>query len=127
MLRNGWRCATCRGRSSEADRARAILLTLEGRRAGEVAAALGVHVSTVHNWRGYFAYGRVAGLRRKAAQGSPQYPPDGLAPPDQLRAIDVRVRELLRDRDRCLQEVLLPRLAEVLSPPNASGRFAAAV
>src|SRR4051795_2345077 len=26
---------------------------------------------------------RVAGLRRKAAQGSPQYPPDGLAPTDQ--------------------------------------------
>jgi polyphosphate kinase len=55
---------------------------------------------------------RVAGLRRKTAQGSPQYPPDGLAPADQLRAIDARVRELLRDRDRCLQEDLLPRLAE---------------
>ena len=54
---------------SEADRARAILLTLEGRRAGEVAAALGVHVSTVHNWRGYFAYGRVAGVRRRTAPG----------------------------------------------------------
>jgi len=30
----------------EADRARAILLTLEGRRAGEIAAVLGVHIST---------------------------------------------------------------------------------
>src|SRR3954452_21817575 len=40
----------------EADRARAILLTLEGRRAGEIAAVLGVHVSTVRNWRGYFAH-----------------------------------------------------------------------
>src|SRR3954468_1604706 len=39
----------------EADRARAILLTLEGRRAGEIAAVLGVHISTVRNWRGYFA------------------------------------------------------------------------
>ena len=29
----------------EADRARAILLTLEGRRAGEIAAVLGVHIS----------------------------------------------------------------------------------
>jgi polyphosphate kinase len=55
---------------------------------------------------------RVAGLRRKAAQGSPQYPPDGLAPADQLRAIELRVRELVRDRERCLQEELLPRLAE---------------
>src|SRR4051794_41896450 len=47
----------------EADRARAILLTLEGQRAKEIAAALGVYVSTVHNWRGYFAHGGVAGGR----------------------------------------------------------------
>jgi transposase len=53
----------------EADRARAILLTLEGRRAGEIAAVLGVHVSTVRNWRGYFAYGGVAGLRRRPRPG----------------------------------------------------------
>ena len=49
----------------EADRARAILLTLEGRRAGEIAVALGVHVSTVRNWRGYFAHGGAAALRRR--------------------------------------------------------------
>ena len=53
----------------EADRARAILLTLEGRRAEEIAAVLGVHISTVHNWRGYFAHGGVAGLRRRTASG----------------------------------------------------------
>jgi transposase len=53
----------------EADRARAILLTLEGRRAGDIAATLGVHVSTVRNWRGYFAHGGVAGLRRRTAPG----------------------------------------------------------
>jgi transposase len=53
----------------EADRARAILLTLEGRRAGEIAAILGVHVSTVRNWRGYFAHGGVAGLRRRQRPG----------------------------------------------------------
>jgi hypothetical protein len=45
----------------EADRARAILLTQSGRRAGEIAAVLGVHISTVRNWRGYFTYGGVAG------------------------------------------------------------------
>src|SRR3954452_19168001 len=50
--------ATLRGLSKsehrgEADRARAILLTLEGRRAEDIAATLGVHVSTVRNWRGY--------------------------------------------------------------------------
>jgi transposase len=53
----------------EADRARAILLTLEGRRAGEIAAVLGVHISTVRNWRGYFAQGGVAGLRRRPRPG----------------------------------------------------------
>src|SRR3954453_21755687 len=45
------------------------LLTLEGRRAGEIAAVLGVHVSTVRNWRGYFAHGGVAGLRRRHRPG----------------------------------------------------------
>src|SRR4051794_41935654 len=55
----------------EADRARAILLTLEGRRAAEIAAILGVHISTVRNWRGYFAHGRVAGVRRRQRTGQP--------------------------------------------------------
>src|ERR671926_892620 len=53
----------------EADRARAILLTLEGRRAEDIAAVLGVHISTVRNWRGYFAHGGVAGLRRRPRPG----------------------------------------------------------
>src|ERR687886_2659042 len=53
----------------EADRARAILLTLEGRRAEDIAAVLGVHISTVRNWRGYFAHGGVAGLRRRQRPG----------------------------------------------------------
>src|SRR5919112_2650412 len=53
----------------EADRARAILLTLEGRRAEEIAAVLGVHISTVRNWRGYFAHSGVAGLRRRPRLG----------------------------------------------------------
>ena len=53
----------------EADRARAILLTLEGRQAVEIATVLGVHISTVRNWRGYFAHGGVAGLRRRPRPG----------------------------------------------------------
>ena len=53
----------------EADRARAILLTLEGRKAEEIAAVLGVHTSTVRNCRGYFAHGGVAGLRRRPRPG----------------------------------------------------------
>jgi DNA-binding CsgD family transcriptional regulator len=54
----------------EADRARAILLTLEGRKAAEIAAVLGVHVSTVRNWRGYFAHGGVG--RRGGATAAPE-------------------------------------------------------
>src|SRR5690349_11948125 len=53
----------------EGDGAGAMLLTLEGQRAEEIAAALGVHVSTVHNWRGYFAHSGVAGLRRRPRPG----------------------------------------------------------
>src|SRR3954453_13532268 len=52
-----------------AARARAILLTLEGRKAEEIAAVLGVHISTVQIWRGYFAHGGVAGLRRRPRPG----------------------------------------------------------
>src|SRR5919199_2247532 len=53
----------------EADRARAILLTQAGRKAEEIAAVLGVHISTVRNWRGYFAHSGVAGLRQRPRPG----------------------------------------------------------
>src|ERR1043166_6255737 len=53
----------------EADRARAILLPLAGRKAEEISTVLGVHVSTVRNWRGYFAHGGVAGVRRGPRAG----------------------------------------------------------
>src|SRR4051794_41833091 len=55
----------------EADRARAILLTLEGRRAEDIAAVLGVHISTVRNWRGYLAHGGGAGARGGPRPGQP--------------------------------------------------------
>src|ERR1044072_5271502 len=55
----------------EADRARAILLTLEERKAEEIAAVLGVHTSTVRNWRGSLAHGGGAGLRRRPRLGQP--------------------------------------------------------
>src|SRR4051795_688362 len=70
MLRNRRHCAPSKSEQrGEADRARAILLTLEGRKAGEIAAILGVHISTVRNWRGYFAHSGVAGLRRRPRLG----------------------------------------------------------
>src|SRR3954449_24117 len=51
----------------EADRARAILLTLEGRRAEDIAAVLGVHVSTVRNLAGL-----LPAWRSDGAAASPQ-------------------------------------------------------
>jgi transposase len=58
-------------RRVEADRARAILLTLAGQRAAEIAAGLGVHVSTVCEWRGLFARGGVTALRHRKPPGRP--------------------------------------------------------
>ena len=59
------------GHRAEADRARAILLTLEGRHAAEIATILRVHVSSVREWRGLFAKGGVAALRRRKPPGRP--------------------------------------------------------
>jgi transposase len=56
---------------AEADHARAILLTLEGQPAAAIAAALGVHVSTVREWRGLFAQGGVTALERRKPPGRP--------------------------------------------------------
>lgn len=58
-------------RRSEADRARAILATLAGQRAAEIAASLAVHVSTVREWRGRFLHGGVAALRHRKPPGRP--------------------------------------------------------
>ncbi len=58
-------------RRSEADRARALLLTLTGQRAATIAAGLGVHVSTVREWRGLFRRGGVAALRHRTPPGRP--------------------------------------------------------
>ena len=58
-------------RRSEADRARAILLTLAGRRVAEIAASLGVHVSTAREWRGRFRRGGLAALRQRKPPGRP--------------------------------------------------------
>ena len=56
---------------SEADRARALLLTLAGQRAAGIAASLGVHVSTVREWRGLFTHGGIAALRHRKPPGRP--------------------------------------------------------
>ncbi len=56
-------------RRGEADRARAILQTLDGQRADAIASVLGAHVSTVREWRGLYARGGVEALRHRPASG----------------------------------------------------------
>jgi len=53
----------------EADRARAILLTLSGWTSPRIAQAFGVREDTVRFWRGDFARGGVEALRATIAPG----------------------------------------------------------
>ena len=53
----------------EADRARAILLTLQGWTSPEVAEAFGVTPEAVRHWRGWFAERGVDALRSTLAPG----------------------------------------------------------
>ena len=55
----------------EADRARAILLTLDGWTSGRIAEVFRVREDTVRFWRGDFARGGVEALRASVAPGLP--------------------------------------------------------
>jgi len=55
---------------------------------------------------------RVAGLKQLLELGSTQVGPDGLAIADQLTAIHQRATGLVRDQYACLNDVLLPALAD---------------
>jgi transposase len=55
----------------EADRARAVLLTLAGWTSPRIAAAFGVREDTVRLWRSDFASGGVAALQASIAPGPP--------------------------------------------------------
>ena len=55
----------------EADRARAVLLTLAGWTSPEIAEAFGVREDTVRLWRSDFTAGGVAGLKASIAPGPP--------------------------------------------------------
>src|SRR4051812_13457528 len=57
-----------RGRG-EADRARAIVLTLSGRTSGQIAEAFGVREDTVRVWRSTFMTGGVEALKKSVAPG----------------------------------------------------------
>ena len=53
----------------EADRARAVLLTLAGWTSSKIAEAFGVREDTVRFWRGAFIAGGVEALKTKVAPG----------------------------------------------------------
>ena len=55
----------------EADRARAVLLTLAGWTSPRIAEAFGVREDTVRLWRSDFAAGGVAALKTRIAPGPP--------------------------------------------------------
>src|ERR1700680_2642493 len=55
---------------------------------------------------------RVAGLKQLLELGSTQAAPDGLSIADQLTAIHQRATGLVRDQYACLNDVLLPALAD---------------
>ena len=86
----------------EADRARAILLTLAGWTSPAIAAAFGVREDTVRLWRSAFMAGGVAALRTR--------PPPGPTPVKAERALAVAEQVLaapVADRPNWT----LPRLA----------------
>jgi len=55
----------------EADRARAVLLSLSGWTSPRIAEAFGVREDTVRLWRSVFAAGGVAALKARIAPGPP--------------------------------------------------------
>ena len=86
----------------EADRARAILLTLAGRTGGRIAEAFGVREDTVRLWRGASMAGGVEALRTRV--------PPGPAPTKAERALEV-AEELLAAPVADRPNWTLPRLA----------------
>ena len=88
---------------AEADRARAILLTLSGWTSPAIAAAFGVREDTVRLWRGTFMRGSVEALRTRS--------PPGPAPVKAERALVVAT-ELLAAPVADRPNWTLPRLAD---------------
>jgi transposase len=88
---------------SEADRARAILLTLSGWTSPDIAAAFGVREDTVRLWRSAFTQGGVEALRTRS--------PPGPAPVKAERALEV-AEEVLAAPVADRPNWTLPRLAD---------------
>jgi len=88
---------------AEADRARAILLTLSGWTSPDIAAAFGVREDTVRLWRGTLMRGGVEALRTRS--------PPGPAPLKAERALVV-AEEVLAAPVADRPNWILPRLAD---------------
>jgi transposase len=77
----------------EADRARAILLTLAGWTSPEIAEAFGVREDTVRLWRSDFSVGGVEALRASVAPGPPPVKSEAA-----LRVVTPLLQEPVADR-----------------------------
>jgi len=77
----------------EADRARAVLLTLSGWTRPRIAEAFGVREDTVRLWRGDFGRGGVAALKASVAPG-----PEPVKSEAALRVITPLLEEPVADR-----------------------------
>ena len=88
---------------AEADRARAVLLTLSGWTSPAIAAAFGVREDTVRLWRGAFMQDGVEALRTR--------PPPGPAPTKAERALEL-AEEVLAAPVADRPNWTLPRLAD---------------
>lgn len=77
----------------EADRARALLLTLSGWTSARIAEAFGVREDTVRLWRSDFGKGGVAALRASVAPGPPPVKSEAA-----LRVVTPLLEEPVADR-----------------------------
>jgi transposase len=84
--------ATSRDRG-EADRARAVLLTLSGWTSPRIAEAFGVREDTVRLWRGDFVRGGVDALKARIASG-----PEPVKSAVALRVVTPLLEEPVADR-----------------------------
>ena len=101
--RQGLRALSHSRDRGEADRARAILLTLSGWTSGQIAEAFGVREDTVRVWRSAFITGGIEALKKSVAPGR--------APVKAERALAV-AEEVLSGPVADRPNWTLPRLAD---------------
>ena len=121
----------------EADRARAVLLTLAGWTSSKIAEAFGVREDTVRLWRSDFAAGGVAALKASIAPGPPPvkseaalrvatpcwknlWPTGATGRSVSLRA-EIEAREGVRISRSQLSKALRKKLPLAAAPAHAEG------